>query len=364
MKGYIISALEYALTGVDEVDQNIFENYKNREEVKFHVANIEQECEEEEKDRKQSSNTDKNESGKNEGDKRIDERGTHEQTEVVETFRRDVRRLKLTRTGKKLYNTMMDHCYCVRATDFDLDELFQIDRFPYPNINLTKLMNVSRRSFYDADAELFNEGRERMLLNYPKFDGMEVEDIEWEYHDGEVELMDPEEFERTWKRIIRVSKRLNDVQMNQKLTKPVLYWENLKCAYDEQDRLVVRFGTTPTSEEKLLAQLIKPYWSLNPIQFGKPEREGHYSKLDIQEWLVSSQDSNKEQKNNNKNSDNNNQSNKRNRLNNKGKKNNNNKNNNTNNNNSNQAQPQPENNAKANANNPAAQGGSDNSNQK
>lgn len=293
MKNYIIEALEYALQGVSETDQNIFENYKVREEV---VVNVEENGSNSRVEEAQEggnylstnkfTDPDDVSARKNEGDQETSEEEI-EQPCATETFRRDVTRLVLTREGKKFVNTMLDHCYCRRSTELDLNDLYPIDNYKYADINLYKILNQSRYSYFDTEAELFDgEDERRTLLEYPLFK-KNLDDIEWEYHLNEVEIMTPDQFEKAWRRIVRVSKRIDDsTSVNKTLTKNVLYWNDIKCAFTKNDELVVRFGTTTSDDELQLIHLLKPVWKVETLPFGRVKERPLFSQQDIKEWLI------------------------------------------------------------------------------
>lgn len=312
MKDYIVSSIRWALSGVDENDQNIFENYKIREEVKCDVTNIRQN-EEAERDseinvegEKLSGYINNDQSGENSGAEGSNNELEGKQTEIVEEFRRDRKLVILTDTGKRFVNTMLDHCVCKKAIDLNLTGNYCINSFKYPDIKLFKIVNLSRRTYFNTDAEIFDDSNERMIFKYP-FLADQDNDVEWEYIDGEAEVMDPDEFNRTWRRIIRVSKRLDDsININKEITKPIVHWDKLTCAYNKNDELCVRFDASPSQDDLIFTAITQPYWRFDEKPFAKVKTESNYSQLDIQEWLMSKDKSNSNNSNSNRSNNSNN----------------------------------------------------------
>ena len=315
IKNIIIEGLKYALEGVSELDQNIFENYRMREEVENNVTTTKDNNEtrgcEEGCDRPSVINAEDDGNAGSENERANSEREQEEEVSCNATqgrlqYRRDVQVQVLTNDGKRFVNNMLDGYYSEKANDRDFDNRYGIGEFPYPNLNLFRLINVTRRNFYNAEAEILDGTKSAYLIEYPQH--KELVDIDFELIDDEPEFMDPEEFERTWKRIIRVSPRIDSsVQVNTNITNPVKYWNDIKCAYDVLG-MAVKYGETPTYDEYMFAKLMQPKWRINPDAFTRIETKvPRTNKADIMEWLFKAPNSNnnsteKKKKNSNNNS--------------------------------------------------------------
>ena len=167
---------------------------------------------------------------------------------------------ELTPLGKVFVNTMLDHAEAKKADELSMHDDHKIGEYSYPNIGLTKLINLSRRAFYNVDKFESNEGE---LLCYP-----EINADEFYYNEeGEIEVMDVETFTNTWNRVLKNSKVLNTTSCNTKLNKPVLYWENVNVALNEAGELLKKVGTNPSRDERLLAQLSKATWLVDADMF-------------------------------------------------------------------------------------------------
>ena len=294
IKNIIIEGLKYALDGVSEWDQNIFENLKMREEVENNVTTTEennnnqgreggcQECS------AINASNDGNAGRENEGadsEERNAQVGCNSTSGRIQ-YRRETNVQVLTRTGKKFVNNILDGYHSEKANIFDFTNQFRIGEFLYPNLNVFKLVNVTRRNFYNADAELLSGQEKDYYIVYPGH--CEYEDIDFELHEDNdmPEFMDPDEFERTWKRIIRVSSRIgSDTQVNTKLSKPVTYLNDIKCAYTN-DGLAVKYSETPTYDEYMFAHLMKPWWKGDVDRFTRIDSKvPRFDRLDVMEWL-------------------------------------------------------------------------------
>lgn len=337
IKNVIIEGLKYALNGVNELDQNIFENYKMREEVEGNVTTERNSYDNEGREggcQECSSNNTENGSNVRRKDERNEGRQQEAEIGCNSTgrlqYRRDILVQSLTNDGKRFVNVILDGYYSEKANERDFENRYGVNEFPYPNLNLFRIVNATRRNYYNSEAEILGGTKSEYLVMYPEH--KEYEDIEFELIDGEPEFMDPEEFERTWKRIVRVSPRINsDIQVNTKLTKPVSYWNDIKCAYSTLG-MAVKYGETPTYDEYVLTKVLKPYWCDGFDRVTRIESKvPRITETDLMEWLFKQVGSNKDGNSNKSNNSNN--SPKRNKW--KGGKNKNNNNNNANSNNPN-----------------------------
>lgn len=329
MRDIVVSTLEELVKGSNLETQKIFTVLNQREDV---VVNETQStiCNEQELSRGTNCESRKDgriNSGSNQESERVNEENIQVSTEI--TTRSNEKVYVLTHLGKSFVNTIVDHACAEKVSELALNGEDRIGDFPYPNIGLTKIVNCSRKSFFNTDARIIDNDE---LLSY----GIEYSLFEDE--NGEIiETLDAEEFRIVWQQILRASKKVDNVNVSTKLTKPVLYWDNMSCAFDENGKLMKIVGKTTSQDDRYMAQLLQATWNIENNIFLEADRRVTDNKDLLLEFLTRVQNSTG------------NSGNKGGKSNNKGK-------NNPRFSKFKQSQPQPENNDKANALNPNQQG--------
>lgn len=328
MRNIVVRTLEDLLKGSNLETQKIFMVLEQREDV---VVNETQNASSDDEILSRGANSESESArGANNESNRASEGVSEEdikvRTEITNRSREKV--LVLTRLGKSFVNTIVDHGCAEKIIEVALNGEDKIGSFPYPNIGLTKVVNCSRKSFFNTDGRIIDS---KELLSY----GIEYELFLDE--DGEpIETLDPEEFELVWKQILRTSKKVENVNVSTKLTKPVLYWDNMTCAFNKEGKLMKMIGKSTSKEDRYLAQLLQIEWNINEEIFLEADRKVTENEDLLLEFLTGVQGSGNSGNGNRKGNA-------------KGKSNPRFKN-------FKQAQPQPENDSKANAMNPNQDG--------
>lgn len=336
LKSRIIQTLEAALINVPEDQQEIFKKVKVEKEV---VLNEQQET----KGKKVNSN-ERVECSRTDGESSEGrEQRDAESVSIIEEEIDDVEvkstttiteyKRVLTPQGARFVNTMLDHASVTYLTEQTMNDWESVEQYRYPNINLTKLIDVSGLAYFNKEAQTFN-GDKAKVMDFPAH---KVENMDFACDStGEIcDVMDSHEFARTWDAIISAERsKLKDATCNVSLRKEVKYLNDLKVAYKNK-KMYKLVSQNVTEEDKIFAHLIKPEWKLNTEQFLLSTNDVSISEFQIGNWLINSMGSNSNNSSSNTRKKSNSKKNKvRQAMSNK------------------QNQPQPENDSKANAFNP------------
>lgn len=293
LKELIIDTLEAALINVPEDQQEIFKKVKVEKEV---VLNEQQENKGEKINSNERTKSSRADGKSSEGSEQRDVEGviiSEEEIEEVEvkstTTIIEYQRV-LTPQGGRFVNSMLDHASAKYLTEQTLNDWESLDKYKYPNINLTKLIDISGLAYYDKNIELFN-GDAGKILEYPHH---EVENMNFVCDaNGEIyEVMDSHEFANTWDAIIRADKsKLANATCNVSLRKEVKYFNDLKVAY-KGNKMYKLVGQNVTEEDRMIAHLVEPKWKIGVDQFLLSEQDINVSKLVRRNWLIGSMGTN------------------------------------------------------------------------
>lgn len=284
MQNIVIRTLEDLIKGSNLETQKIFTVLEQREDVvvneaKENTINDEQSFERGEDENGSVGSIDSTVYPTNE---RTANKTIEVKAEITNRSRGKV--FVLTELGKSFVNTIIDHACAERVTETALNGEDKIGDYLYPNLGLTKLVNQSRKSFFNTDARIIDNEE---LLKY---------DVEYELfvdEDGDpIDTLNPDEFELIWKQILRVSRKVENVNVSTKLTKPVLYWDNMSCALNDRGEMMKIVGKTTTKEERYTAQLMKAKWNISESVFLEADRKVTSNDELLLEFLTSVQGSN------------------------------------------------------------------------
>lgn len=289
MRNYVVNFLAYALEGVSDEEQNIFETYKERRDVVVHGN--EEECNNE---CNESSGCEEVDTCEDAGD----EQGNGERTETCNeeqqrerevniTLRRTETVRILTETGAEFVNAIMECTALQRAEEFMMNGQFKVGEYPQPNLNAFNVINESGRTYYCQDAETFSDDDERFIL---KFDKLSYLDIDWVCDDeGNPYIpMSPERYSNIWKRIIAASHHIDSskVTMSKNVTKPAKYWTDIKAAYNESGQLMRMMDKSLTTDDMYMLNILRPEFDVPTVKFCRTEEDRNFDSLDIAVWSI------------------------------------------------------------------------------
>lgn len=301
LRELIIQSLEAALVSVPDEQQEIFKKVRIEKEV---VLNEQQENKGEKINSNEGVKSSRNDGENGEESQQRDVSSVsiiEEEIEDVEvkstTTVKEYQRV-LTPQGARFVNTMLDHASVKYLTEQTLNDWESAERYKYPNINLTKLIDISGLAYYDKNTERFNGDKAKVMV----FPAHEAENMNFVCDaNGEIyDVMDSHEFARTWDTIINADKsKLSNASVNVSLRKEVKYFNDLKVAY-KGNKMYKLVGQNVTEEDKIIAHLVKPEWKLATEQFLLSDNDVSISELQTRNWLISSMGSNSNSNNNNR----------------------------------------------------------------
>lgn len=296
MRQIIIDCLENLLENTNDREVGIFETYREREEVVVSVNDEQTQSEGTDgvsEGEIQNDDTSRNEQCEARGTGNSDQAEQATTREVTTTIRRDNKVRILTVEGAQFVNAILDSWVAKRPTDYFMNELYLVGSAKHPSLNLFRVINTSGVSYYTKDKEIFDVQDEALVLNYPGKNDLEIDWIRDENGRPYMPLS-PERYAMMWNRIIKASKTIDakKVSCNKELTKPVLYWEDIKVAFDEKGRIMRKDDASLSFTDLMLTSILKPTWKVPVAIFCREEANRNWSRTDLIHWLCQPIDNN------------------------------------------------------------------------